>query len=382
MCLKIVMLGSRGIPARYSGVETAVENLATRLSARGHAVTVYCRPHAVTWQGGDYKGVRLVKLPTIRNKFLDTFAHTALCTLHMAVRARPDVAIYFIAGNSPFALVARAAGIPTILNVDGLDSQRAKWGRRARIYLRFAEWLSARAATRTVTDARVVQRLYATRFRRSSTFIPYGAELPSPSGSEYLDRYGLQHRGYILMVGRLVPENGAHVLLDAYAQVQTAMPLVVVGDAPYEDEYVATLRRRAGRDVVFTGYLFGEGYRQLLNHAYLFVLASGVGGTHPVLTEAMAAGNCIVVNDHAPNLEVLDDAGLSYDGRAGAPDLARAMRRVLDDAALAEELRERARARASACYSWESVTDAYEALCRDVTRPSTRPLAEQETGKP
>jgi glycosyltransferase involved in cell wall biosynthesis len=192
----------------------------------------------------------------------------------------------------------------------------------------------------------------------------------------------LQHRRYILMVGRLVPENGVHVLLDAYAQLQTEMPLVVVGDAPYEDEYVAGLRRRAGRNVIFTGYLFGEGYRQLLNHAYLFVLASGVGGTHPVLTEAMAAGNCIVVNDHAPNLEVLDDAGLSYDGRAGAVALARVMRRVLDDDALAAELRERAQARARASYSWESVTDAYEALCRDVTRPSARPIAEQETGKP
>src|SRR5579885_2979125 len=193
------MLGSRGIPARYSGVETCVENLATRLVQRGHEVTVYCRPHVVTWQAPLYKGVRLVKLPTIRNMYLDTLVHTALCTAHMLLRVRPDVALYFIAGNSPVVGLARLAGVPTALNVDGLDSQRAKWGRRARIYLRFAEWLSARAAARTVTDARVVQRLYATRFHRPSTFIPYGAELPPPSGTAYLDRYGLQHRGYILM---------------------------------------------------------------------------------------------------------------------------------------------------------------------------------------
>lgn len=376
------MLGSRGIPASYSGVETAVENLATRLAQRGHAVTVYCRPHAVTWQGDDYKGVRLIRVPTIRTKFLDTFAHTALCTLHMATRVRPDVAVYFIAGNSPFVALARAAAIPTILNVDGLDSQRAKWGPRARLYLRGAEWLSARVANRTVTDARVIQRLYAARFGRASTFIPYGAELPTPAGTDFLERYGLQDRRYILLVGRLVPENGVHVLIDAYTRLQTDLPLVIVGDAPYADAYVAALRRSAGRGVIFTGYLFGEGYRQLLNHPYLFVLASGVGGTHPVLTEAMAAGNCIIVNDHAPNLEVLDDAGLSYDGRAGAPDLARVMRRALDDPTLASDLRPRARTRAQACYSWDSVTDAYEALCRDITRPPARPAREQQTGKP
>jgi glycosyltransferase involved in cell wall biosynthesis len=367
--MKIALLGSRGIPARYSGVETCVENLATRLVQRGHEVTVYCRPHVVTWPAPDYRGVRLIKLPTIRTKFLDTFAHTALCTLHMVVRSRPDVAVYFIAGNSPFVGLARLAGIPTVLNVDGLDSERAKWGPRARLYLRLAEWLSARLPHRTVTDSRVVQRLYAARFHRLSTYIPYGAELPPPTGTDYLARYGLQPRGYILMVGRLVPENGAHVLLEAYAHLGTQMPLVIVGDAPYADEYVAALRARADPRVVFTGWLFGEGYCQLLHHAYLFVLASGVGGTHPVLTEAMAAGNCIIANNHAPNLEVLGDAGLSYDARVGAADLARVLQQALDDPGRAAELRERTRRRAQALYSWESVTDAYERLCTELWCP-------------
>ena len=185
--MKIAMLGSRGIPARYSGVETCVENLATRLVQRGHEVTVYCRPHVVTWPAPDYRGVRLIKLPTIRTKFLDTFAHTALCTLHMVVRARPDVAVYFIAGNSPFVGLARLASIPTVLNVDGLDSERAKWGPRARLYLRLAEWLSAHLPHRTVTDSRVVQRLYAARFHRLSTYIPYGAELPPPTGADQMN---------------------------------------------------------------------------------------------------------------------------------------------------------------------------------------------------
>lgn len=368
--MKIAMLGSRGIPATYSGVETCVENLAMRLVLRGHDVTVYCRPHVVTWPAPLYKGVRLVKLPTIRNKLLDTFAHTALCTLHMVFWARPDVALYFIAGNSPFVGLARLAGIPTILNVDGLDSQRAKWGKRARMYLRLAEWLSAHLPHHTVTDSRVIQRLYVERFHRSSTFIPYGAELPAaPDGHEYLARYGVQPRRYILMVGRLVPENGAHILLDAYESLKTDWPLVIVGDAPYADDYVAALHAHASPRVIFTGYLFGDGYRQLLRHAALFVLTSGVGGTHPALIEAMAVGNCVVANDHAPNLEALGDAGLSYDRHIGASDLARAMQLAIDRPDMAAELREQARARARALYSWESVTDAYEHLCRELAAP-------------
>ncbi len=379
------MLGSRGIPAHYSGVETCVENLATRLVGRGHDVTVYCRPHVVSWDEPIYKGVHLIKLPTVRNKFLDTFAHTALCTLHMLLFARPDVALYFIAGNSPFVLLARLAGVPTALNVDGLDSQRAKWGPRARLYLRVAEWLSARAPQRTVTDSRVVQRLYMRRFGRSSTCIAYGAELPPPTGSDYLTRFGLRPRDYILLVGRLVPENGIHVLLEAYAHVKTDKPLVIVGDAPYADAYVRSLHALAGPQVVFTGYLFGEGYHELVYNAYLFVMASEVGGTHPALIEAMAAGNCIIANNHEPNMEALGDAGLSYDGRVGAPALAHVMQSILDDPVSADELRGRAAARAHALYSWEGVTDAYEHLLRDAARPphTRRALPWRgEVGKP
>lgn len=367
--MKIAMLGSRGIPAQYSGVETCVENLATRLVERGHEVTVYCRPHMVRWPQPYYKGVRLVKLPTLRNKFLDTFAHTALCTLHMLTRERPDVAIYFIAGNSPFVALARLGGVPTLFNVDGLDSQRAKWGPRARAYLRLAEWLSARVADRTVTDSRVVQDLYQRRFGRPSTYIAYGAELPRPDGTDYLNRFALRSRGYMLVVKRLVPENGIHTVIEAHKRAETEMPLVIVGDAPYADDYARSLRAAAGPNVTFTGYLFGEGYRQLLHHAYLFVEPSEVGGTHPALIEAMAAGNCIIVDCHEPHLEALGDAGLCYDGPDKAESLARVMQQALADPDMAERLRQQARERAQALYSWDSVTDAYETLCNEVATP-------------
>src|SRR5881392_3234344 len=150
--MKVAILGTRGIPASYSGFETAVEQLAKRFTARGHEVVVYCRPHVVDRRLNEWKGARLVHLPTVRNKYLDTFVHTLLSAIHCARTLRPDVALFFIAGNSPLCLVTRRAGIPTIINVDGLDSTRAKWPPLAKAYLRFAERSAPRCADVALTD--------------------------------------------------------------------------------------------------------------------------------------------------------------------------------------------------------------------------------------
>ncbi len=366
--MKLALLGTRGVPAAYSGFETAVENIGARLAAKGHDVTVYCRPHAVESRYRSYRGMRLVHLPTIATKHLDTFVHTLLSTLHMALFVRPDAAVYFIAGNAPSAALSRLAGIPTVLNVDGLDSERAKWSGPAKLYLRWAQRNARRCADRLITDSEVLQRVYRERYGAATEFIPYGADMEGPDSSGHLARLGLRERDYILFVGRLVPENNAHVLLEAFRGLETDLRLVVVGDAPYEKRYHDELRAACADDprVLFTGYLFDEGYRELARHAEIFVVPSEVGGTHPVLLEAMCAGNCVVVNDHEPNLEVLGDAGLSYPGAEGAAGLRRALQTLLDHPERIAELRLAAAERAGAFYSWDVVTDAYERLVRAV----------------
>jgi Glycosyltransferase len=366
--MKFALLGTRGVPASYSGFETAVEAVGTRLAARGHDVTVYCRPHAVAAHYRSYRGMRLVHLPTIATKHLDTFVHTLLSTLHMAFAVRPDVALYFIVGNAPSAALSRMLGIPTILNVDGLDSERAKWSGPAKSYLRWAQRNARRCADRLVTDSEVLQRIYRERYGAVTEFIPYGADMTGPDSGRYLARFGLRRRGYILFVGRLVPENNAHVLLEAFTALETDLQLVVVGDAPYEARYQDGLRAAFGSDprVVFTGYLFDEGYRELARNAEIFVVPSEVGGSHPVLLEAICAGNCVVVNDHEPNLEVLGDAGLSYPGAEGAAGLRRALQGLIDHPQRIVELRAAALERARSLHSWDVVTDAYERLARTV----------------
>ena len=319
-----------------------------------------------------YRGMRLVYLPTVRSKHLDTFVHTLVSTLHMLLNGRPDVALYFIAGNSPFAGLSRLLGVPSIINVDGLDSRRAKWSGPAKVYIRWAERNAPRLATRVITDSRVLQRLYREDHGAETEFIPYGADVPATDSRERLERLGLKARGYLLFVGRLVPENNAHVLIEAFAGLETDLRLVVVGDAPYAGEYQAGLKATRDPRVLFTGYMFGEGYHELARNAALFVVPTEVGGTHPVLLEAMAAGNCVVVNDHAPNLEVIGEAGVAYRGAGGAAALREVLRELLDAPDRVEELRRAAAARAAALYSWDTVTDSYERLA-DAVRRRSRP---------
>jgi glycosyltransferase involved in cell wall biosynthesis len=361
--MKIAMLGTRGIPASYSGFETCVEQLGARLVERGHDVTVYCRSHHIIYPNAVYKGMRLVKLPTIANKYFDTIVHSFISSLH-ALPRRYDIGLYFIAGNSPTTWIPRLVGTRTILNVDGLDWKRDKWPALAKKYIQLAEYLATKLPNAYLTDSRVVQGYYRDRYGGEPPYIPYGSEVALAPPGETLARYGLAPGKYILFVGRLVPENCAHHLVEAFRAIDTDLKCAIVGDAPYAETYQAQLRALAGDDprIVFTGYVFGSGYHELGSNAAIFVETSSVGGTHPALIEAMAFGNCVVVNNTAENLETIADAGLAYDGARGAAGLREVLTRLLGEPQRVAEYRDRARDRAGATYSWETVTDAYERL--------------------
>jgi glycosyltransferase involved in cell wall biosynthesis len=367
--MKIAILGTRGIPAAYSGFETAAEQLASRLVARGHEVTVYCRPHVVDRSIREWKGARLVHLPTIRNKYLDTFVHTFASAVHCATRLKPDVALFFIAGNAPLCLITRGADIPTVINVDGLDSDRRKWPALAQRYLRWAERGAPRWADRAITDSHAVAGVFEQRYGRRIGVVRYGVEDPGHEGTRTLERLGLEPRRYILFVGRLEPENNPHLLVEAFSRIGAGragdMKLVVVGGAPYAGDYIEQVKRESDPRVIFPGYVFGRGYWELQRHAYLFCAPTEVGGTHPVILEAMAAGNCVLVNDHPPNVETVGDAGVYFSGRRGVDDLAEALGELLDDPGAVAEYRRRAKERARG-FSWDDAAGEYEALLEGV----------------
>jgi glycosyltransferase involved in cell wall biosynthesis len=164
--------------------------------------------------------------------------------------------------------------------------------------------------------------------------------------------------------GRFVPENGLHHLIAAYARVSPSLPFVVVGDAPYSEDYKRLLRKIAPPSVIFTGYQFGAAYHELSANAFAYLFGAEVGGTHPVLVEQLAHGNCVIARWTESNAEVAADAAIMF--RDPETELAGAIESVLRDPELVNRMRERARNRAQA-YSWDRITDEYERLLSGLT---------------
>lgn len=361
--MKIAILGTRGIPSNYGGFETFAEELSTRLVLRGHQVTVYGRSNNIRYREPDYKGVHLTILPTIGTKYLDTVVHTFLSVLHAAPR-RFDCILMCNAANALFALVPRLTATPVALNVDGIERKRKKWGPAGRAYYRLSEYLSTWIPHVVVTDAGVIRDYYMKTYRKASVLIAYGAECSRLESTAVLEQLQVRPRNYFLYVSRLEPENNAHLVVEAFERVRTEMPLLVVGDAPYAREYIERLKTTRDPRIRFPGAIYGLGYRELQSHAFVYIHATEVGGTHPALIEAMGAGNCILVYDTPENREVAGDCGLYFKDAAG---LARLLETTIRDSELVAALRAGAQARARTHYSWDAITTQYEKLFRDMT---------------
>lgn len=353
--MRIAILGTRGIPANYGGFETFAEELSVRLAARGHQVTVYCR---APYPRNTYRGVHLVYLPTLRHKYFDTLAHTCISTLHLIVR-RCDVALYCNGANAIFTLLPRLFGIRTPLNVDGLERKRRKWNRLAKTWYLVSEWLATFCPTAVVTDAMAIQQYYRTRWKKESTFIPYGADTGKVPGRQTPLDLGLEPGRYFLYVSRLEPENHALQVREAFERVSTEMRLALVGDAPYAAEYIRRVRDTRDPRIVMPGAVYGAGYHELQSHSFAYIHATEVGGTHPALIEAMGRGALVLYRQTAENAEVVGDAGIPF----GEHDLAEKLQQVLS---LSEDqrecLRRTAEQRVRERYCWDAVTDAYEKL--------------------
>jgi glycosyltransferase involved in cell wall biosynthesis len=353
--VRIALLGTRGIPANYGGFETFAEEISTRLAARGHHVTVYCRER---FPAPAYRGVSLQYLPTIRHKYFDTLAHTFVSTLHLLAH-RVDVALYCNGANAIFTLWPRILGMPVALNVDGIERKRKKWNRAAKAWYLVSEWLATFCPTEVVTDALTIQDYYRGRYGKESTFIPYGADTGKTPAGGTLRELGLTPGRYFLYVSRLEPENHPLEVRQAFEAVDTEFKLALVGDAPYAHDYIRRIRDTSDPRVVIPGAIYGEGYRELGSHCFAYIHATEVGGTHPALIEAMGRSALVLYRNTPENAEVAGEAGIPFE----PAELASKIRALLE---MSEEEREgfrrRAIERVRQRYSWDAVTDAYEGL--------------------
>jgi len=361
--MRIAILGTRGIPARYGGFETLAEELSARLAARGHDVTVYTRSRYADPGLTSFRGARIRVLPTMATKYFDTVVHGWLSAFDAAF-AKYDAILVCNAINAMSCWLPRLLH-PTrvVLNVDGLERNRRKWNALGKAAYRVSELLSTMLPDAVVSDAGVIRDYYRERYGFASVLIPYGGDLPVPAGRAALERLGLRAEGYVLYVSRLEPENNALEVVTAYRSVPGPTPLVVVGDAPYGAGYIARVHAAADSRVLFPGAVYGEAYRELAANALVYVQATEVGGTHPALVEALGYGRVVAYHASPENEEVAGGAGLPFDVHR-PESLAAVLSRLLDDPVSASVWKTRARQRVTERYRWDDVADRYERVLK------------------
>ena len=383
--MRIALVGTRGVPARYGGFETCVEEVGRRLAGSGHEVVVYCRaspdttsPDSTGKPLSEYEGMRLVHLPALKKKSLETLSHTGLSVLHL-MRHRVDAAIVFNAANAPYLPLIRARGIPVATHVDGLEWRRAKWQGLGRRYYRGAESLSVRWSDELIADAQGIADYYDVEFEAATDLIAYGAPILNDLGSAKLDELGLAPGKYHLVVARFEPENHVDVIVDGYRQSSAELPLVVVGSAPYADEYTEKVKGLADSRVRFVGSVWDQDLLdQLYANSLTYLHGHSVGGTNPSLLRAIGAGAPTVAFDVNFNREVLGAAGRYF---ADAAEV-----RAEIEAAEAQPDQAFARGRQgqqlAVRYDWDDVASKYERLCERLAASRTRSGRERRSLRP
>lgn len=363
--LHVAMIGTRGVPAAYGGFETAVEEVGRRLVERGHRVTVYCRNADTSIK--THLGMELVHLPAVKKRSLETLSHTGLSVLH-AMKERPDAAILFNAGNAPFIGWLKAAGIPSAVHMDGLEWKRAKWAGLGAKYYKRAERVAARSGLALIADAQGIADYLKSEYGRESHLIAYGAPIIDP-GADRLGELDLAPGQYHLVVARMEPENHVDVIVEGYAGSGSDLPLVVVGTAPYGDEYMSHVKELAGTaDVRFLGGLWDQ---DLLNQLYAncrsYLHGHSVGGTNPSLLRAMGCAAPITAFDVDFNTEVTSGQARFF---SSAEDVSIAIKTDDSDPAGCHDRGVHGQTHVASTYRWDDVTDGYESLIRSVAGAS------------
>jgi len=377
--VRIALVGTRGVPAAYGGFETAVEEVGRRLADSGHDVVVYCRstPGSTAEQPATHLGMRLVHLPAARTRALETLSHTALSVAHL-VTHRTDAAFVFNAANAPLLPVIRAARIPVATHVDGLEWKRTKWSGTGQKYYRMAESLAVRWSDALIADAQGIADYYTEEFGAPTDLITYGAPVIDPP-ADRLAQLGLTARGYHLVVARFEPENHVAEIVEGYTASGATQPLVVVGSAPYSDEYTARVHGLADGRVRFLGGVWDQDLLDVLYaHATTYLHGHSVGGTNPSLLRALGAGATVLAFDVSFNREVLGVAGRFF---ATAADIPALLARAEEDPANARKRGAQARERAGA-YDWDDVAARYADLARRLAAhefPRRRPAGRRAT---
>ncbi len=364
------MLGLYGMTMprlHFTGFETGFGEIAPRLAEMGHDIVMYCRrgsfPPAM--RVPEYRGVRLVYVPSPGGKNFSGLIATFFAVVHALVTGRYQIFFFVNVGMGHHAALCRLFGRKVVMNVNGLDWTRAKWGPVARWYFRSAARSAVKFCNELVTDAEAMRQFYLDEFHKETTMIAYGANVESSSRPELIRQFNVERDGYYLIASRLIPENHADLIAEAFLASGSRRKLLVAGGANYDSPFHARLRELSGDKLILIGHIDDQDVvKELHCNCFAYLHGHSVGGTNPSLLKAMGFGNCVLALDTVFNREVLGDGGLFFPRDSGV--LAGMIREIESSPETVAELRRKGPARILANYTWEKISGQYDVLFREV----------------
>jgi len=371
--MKIAFIGQKGIPAKSGGVEKHVEEIALRLAQKGHEVFVYVRNNYTPKNLNEYRGIKLIHLPSISTKHLDAISHTFLATIH-ALFQNYDILHYQAIGPSSLSIIPKIFKRKTaiIATYHCQDYFHKKWNWFARACLRFGGAITSLVPDRTITVSKILENHIRNKFKKQAVIIPNGMDVSPTSEIQYLAKWNLQKNSYILSVSRLIRHKGVHHLISAFKNLEDkhltrGKKLVIVGDGFHTDDYIKEIKdlARGRENIIFTGSQFDEALNQLFSHSYCFVQPSESEGLSIALLEAMGYGKAILSSNIEENMQALNDE-MSVSFRSGdIYDLEEKLIFLINNPALVKTMGEKAMIKAQAEFSWDKIVNQTETVYKE-----------------
>jgi len=366
--MKIAFVGQKGIPGISGGVEKHVADVSTRLVKLGHEVIVYTRPNYTSKNLKEYQGVKLISLPTIATKHLDAISHTFLACLDLIFRKKVDVIHFHSIGPSSLIWLVKLfkPRTPVIFTFHSKCYLHQKWGKMARWYLQFSEYLACRFADQTIAVSYSLAQHLKEKYDIEAAVIPNGAVILPAAEPNLINTWDLARGNYILSVSRLVRVKGLHFLISAYKELSADKKLVIVGAGSEHDAYEEELKALAidNPNIIFTGQQTGKILEELFANCYFFVQPSESEGMSISLLEAMSYGKGVLASNIAENLEAASDSGFYFESR-NVKDFKNKMAELMDNPELLRIKGDLAKKRIIEYYNWDNITEQIVGLYKD-----------------
>ena len=303
--LKIAIIGSRGYPYVYSGYETLVKELSERLVKKGHLVRVYCHSSLFNKKPRYVDGIELIYTPSIETKYLSQIINSFFSFIHVCF-SNIDIVLVLNSANGPFGIFTKLFKKKTCINVDGLEWLRPKWKGFGSIYFKCASKMATLFYDQIINDSDEMRKVYLNLFKIDSKVVGYGANIRKSESPYLINKWNLKQRDYYLVIGRLIPDNNADLIVKGFLKSNSKKKLVVVGDVPYKDSYASNLKKIKDDRLVFTGYVKDQNIlAELYHNCYVYVHGHEFGGTNPTMIKAIAYGCAILALDTVFNQEML-----------------------------------------------------------------------------